>query len=129
MFSFAIEIPEHRQDYDAICIEHLYQDEVLRRSDKDGRRIYFRNEFYRRNGFHKTDKAVLLTPKSKNPIVDSNVFHRDTGDSLALSKDNFAECIFRKMKPFDQVDFSAFKSIFDTIQKIRADVLSSKQYN
>jgi len=125
VFSFAIEVPIHRERDQKICIEHLYSDKDLKKTDKNGRRLYFRDEFFSHNGFHKTEKVFFLNPKRKTQVIDSDVIDKETGNSVALSKDKLAEYILNKEKPFDKVDFAGFQRIFEIIKKIREKVLST----
>ena len=42
VYSFAIPVPDHRNENDGICIELYYKDEEIKRHDSDGRRLFLR---------------------------------------------------------------------------------------
>lgn len=126
VFSFAIPIPAHRVNNSDICIELYYQDKDIKRKDIYGRRLFLSDEFNEKNGLHKSLIGVYTRSNKINningvTIIDSQVFNSDTGESLALSKDGFAEYIKNSDPNFQNFDFSEFKKIFDVIIKILSE--------
>jgi RNA-directed DNA polymerase len=121
VFSFAIPVPAHRKDVSDVCIEFYYQDKDIRRSDENGRRLYLSDEFDSKNGRHKSLNIYTTSQKiRKLTLIDSQVFDF-SGESVALSKDTFAELIANGNPQFQNVDFSEFGKIFDVIVTILRD--------
>ena len=97
--------------------------------DENNRRLYLTDEFSSRSGILKNDhnivcksKALIDAEKNKRiKIVDSEVIRIDTEDNIALTKDDFATNILNKVPPFDSVDISGFRKLFETIQLILKD--------
>ncbi len=126
VYSFAIPEPSHRKGYSNICIEFFYSDEELRTKDKDGRRLFLTSEFQSRSGKHKEDKNLSVGNRSilqnttgvkDAKIVDTEIFDA-TDANIALSKAEFANAIFLGNEPFDCIDFSEFRLIFDILADI-----------
>lgn len=141
VYSFCIPVPSHRSATPQICIEHLYQDEEIKRevSFTDGtvRRIFMGNEFdkegfsinsdefYCKNkdccGPEKidiidgSDKKKVMKPWEKEKTANGEP------KNYALSKMNFATYVLERKKPFEQMDFSCFIPIFEIIRDILAD--------
>ena len=123
VFSLAVPIPAHRTNTTDVCIELYYQDKDIKRKDGDGRRLYLSDEFDSNNNSHKQQNDVYtLSNKTRRlvgvTIVDSQVFNFITKESVALSKDSFAELIANDDPNFHNVDFSEFGKIFDVIVTI-----------
>ncbi len=100
VFSFAIPIPNHRDDNDSISIEHYYSDEIIREY-VNGKRLFTADEFDS-NGIH-GNKEVLCMKRSKCQsksitILDSsdNIFEIKTSENVALTKNEFTELITKK---------------------------------
>ncbi|MBU3104411.1 AAA family ATPase [Clostridium gasigenes] len=118
-------IPNPRNLPYGISIEFLYKDEDIKKYDKDGRRLYLSDEFKEINLQFKSDSSINCTNKKiiecyKNDIVkiiDNEVFDAEE-KSLALSKNQFAENILRKIEPFDEVNVEHFEEVFRRIEKI-----------
>lgn len=112
--------PSHRSFYE-VCIEHFYRDEDIMRKDARGRRIYFVKEFNKDTGSHLTEdvRSTKLQPL-KQPdytlIVDGILNSKD--QSVALSKKDFAKAIVNKKNTHADVDFEAFRAIFDMLSNI-----------
>ena len=114
--------PEHR-DFFEVCIEHFYKDEDLCRKDANGRRLYFAREFDKDTGAHVTEdvRSVKLHPL-KQPgytIIDNRILDKDDR-SVALSKKDFALAVMHRKKSHSDVDFSAFKAIFEMLEMVLA---------
>ena len=120
MYAFCI--PKVSNDLDQISIEYYYSEENLKTPDKQGRRLFFGSEFHKSgnsidNGYQTKEKNKA----GKKAIIDSNVFcdtDRAQENSVALSKNNFAENILNEEEGFQDFDFSNFDKIFNVIRMI-----------
>ena len=119
---YAFCIPKVSNDLDKISIEYYYSEENLKTLDKQGRRLFFGSEFHKSgnsidNGYQTKEKNKA----GKKAIIDSNVFcdtDRAQENSVALSKNNFAENILNEEEGFQDFDFSNFDKIFNVIRMI-----------
>lgn len=122
----SIDIPEFRSyNTSGISIEFLYRDEDLKRLDENGRRMYVTSEF-NENGrlesnhnigvMNNHDVKNYIMPE-KEKVQADGVIDVD-GNSLALSKEQFASNILEKREGFASVDFSAFKPVFDRLRAL-----------
>ena len=119
---YAFCIPKVSNDLDQISIEYYYSEENLKTPDKQGRRLFFGSEFHKSgnsidNGYQTKEKNKA----GKKAIIDSNVFcdtDRAQENSVALSKNNFAENILNEEEGFQDFDFSNFDKIFNVIRMI-----------
>jgi len=122
VFSFSIPVPKHRAKTPDICIEFNYQDEEIQRQDADGRRLFINTEFHQESQRHKT-LDLFCRDRSRFPknngirIVDDDVFDSENRN-VALPKKKFAEYVLNREPNFDDFDFSAFRGIFDNLEKI-----------
>jgi len=126
IWGMSIPIPEFRNyNTSGISIEFLYKDEDLKRQDENGRRIFITSEF-EENGRLKSEhrigvknnhdvKNYILPEREK--IQADEVIDID-GNSLALSKEQFATNIFEKKGDFANVNFEAFRPVFDKLLSI-----------
>lgn len=121
VYAFPLPIPQHRLDTPEISVESYYQDDDLKKRDKNHRRLFLSNEFNPISGrhlsenFNCTDINRLKGQTLK--IVDSKVF--DTSNqNVALSKDGFATYILNGEKNFETLDIFAFAKIFEVIAEI-----------
>lgn len=95
VYSFAIPIPAHRSGMSEVCIEMYYSDEELTRLDKNGRRLFLRDEFDP-EGVHKTNgKLFNRHHKTKTLVLDAEVIDSDQRRNVALPKRDFASYVFR----------------------------------
>ena len=122
VYSFAIPVPSHREENEhAISIESFYKDDEIIRKDPEGRRLFLSNEFNKKTGNHNTEQlhctALNKINYEKIGVIDSGVFNKDN-NSVALSKDSFAEAIYKNDNNFNDFNHSEFKPIFDTIDDI-----------
>ena len=126
VWGMSIPIPEFRSyNTEGISIEFLYKDDVIKCADVDGRRLYVTSEF-NENGRLKTNPHIgvvniydviknLLPSQVKvlaDGVIDIN------GNSLALSKEQFAKNILYKNDGFENVDFEGFRAVFDRLMDI-----------
>lgn len=128
VYGMSIPIPDHRSYNDSgISVEFLYKDEDLKKVDSNNRRLYVTSEF-NENGRYKADSTIGVrnsdTVKkyidvSKEKIYDHDVIDIN-GNSLALSKENFAANVLNTVPPFDNMDFSGFRAVFDRLRNIIA---------
>jgi len=122
VFSFSIPVPKHRAKTSDICIEFNYQDEEIQRQDADGRRLFINTEFHPESQRHKT-LDLFCRDRSRFPrnngirIIDDDVFD-SKNINVALPKRKFAEYALNREPNFDDFNFSAFRGIFDNLQKI-----------
>ena len=126
VWGMSIPIPNFRNyNTSGISIEFLYKDEDLKRQDEQGRRIYATSEFDE-NGRLKAEhligvknnhdvKNYILPEKEKiqaDEVIDIE------GKSLALSKEQFATNILDRRGDFANVDFDAFRPVFERLRGI-----------
>ena len=120
LYSCILPKPAHR-DFDEICIEHFYTDDVLCRESNKHRRIYLSKEFDPASGIHLTEDLLIRKRTDANSpypkIIDSGVF-KPNGENVALSKNEFANLIAAGNAPFDNISFDAFRPIFELLSRI-----------
>jgi RNA-directed DNA polymerase len=120
VFSAAIPPPPHRDDVN-ISIELYYKDDDLLQEDEDGRRIFLGHEFNSESSSHTNDPTINTAKRNKagrkNEVIDDLVYNKEHED-ISLSKSLFAESVLREKPPFEEVDFSPFKEIFDLLSEI-----------
>ena len=93
--------------------------------DKDGRRLYTTSEF-NENGRLKSNPEIGVknnhdVKKYINPAnekIQADEVIDITGRTLALSKEAFATNILEKTEEFSNVNFDAFRQLFERLQKI-----------
>jgi RNA-directed DNA polymerase len=124
VFSLAIPVPPHRTQNEPLCIELLYTDEILKRTDSQNRRLYRKSEFIPESGMHVDGIAYCTNPRSGALIRDDDVFGLLSGQKIALSKKCFADLIAAGTPPFDSVSFDGFTDLFKSLQQIRRKVLA-----
>lgn len=108
-----------------ISIELLYTREDLKKCDVNGRRLFLSDEFTELACRLKSDSSIVchnqtLKDAKKRKlvkIVDCQVFDIEE-NSLALSKERFADNILNDLEPFSDLSVDGFKEIFQTIQRI-----------
>lgn len=126
IWGMSIPIPDFREyNTSGISIEFLYRDGDLKRSDENGRRIFVTSEF-NENGRLKSDpkigvknnhdvKNYVLPEKEKiqaDEVIDIY------GNSLALSKEQFATNILERNGEFAMVDFESFRPVFERLREV-----------
>ena len=123
VFAMSISVPDFRNDIKDISIEFLYKDEDLRRVDSNGRRLYTSDEFSR-SGFLLSDKTIHCQnidrlknyENTKIPKIIDNAIFNTEDESIALSKNDFAENILNDI--FSDVSFEGFKPTFERLRII-----------
>lgn len=123
VYSFSIQVPKHRTATPEISIEFYYQDSEIKKPDSNQRRLYINTEFLQRSGLHRTLKLVCSDTNKLNRkgvcVIDDKVYPFDKPDkNVALPKKDFATYILKKDQNFENFNFSAFKAIFNELQKI-----------
>ncbi|OZN48276.1 AAA family ATPase [Gallibacterium anatis] len=120
---FTMCIPKISNDLDKISIEFYYSKKDLSREDDHGRKLFLGTEFYEKSvnskcGQYQTRK---MDKAGKLVVIDEDVYRLDDKEmknSIALTKNNFAECILKEHKNFKDMDFSNFRKIIDVIREI-----------
>jgi RNA-directed DNA polymerase len=114
--SVAVVPPEWRDREQPLCIEMLYEPDVLAREDDDGRRLFLMEEFDSRSGLHKSGPFSTPHPSQKK-LVREEVYDSETKRSVALGKIAFAEAVNREQPPFAKISFEGFRRTFEVIQE------------
>ena len=126
IWGMSIPVPEFRNyNTSGISIEFLYHDDDLKRKDENGRRLYITSEFNENGrliedvkiGVKNNHDVKNYIQPSKEKIQADEVIDID-GNSLALSKEMFAQNILEKNGDFANVSFDAFKSVFDRLKEV-----------
>ena len=126
IWGISIPIPEYRNyNESGISIEFLYGDENLKLEDECGRRLYVTSEFNKdgrlvsnlRIGVKNIYKVKNFITKEKEKVQADEVIDIE-GNSLALSKEQFATNILEKKEPFDNMDFNGFRPLFDRLMYV-----------
>lgn len=127
VYSFCIPVPDHRDGYEKISIEHYYTDNDIRvRDPETGRRLWFSNEIVGERNLttNKHVYRVLPEPRAEDElrkvvfdqpaseIIDQN------GDVVGLSKAAFMTTIIENPEISAGFDRSAFRQIFAVIDEI-----------
>lgn len=124
VYSFALPTPLHHRDDEKLCIELMHLDSTLALKDENGRRVFKRSEF-KENGFHTDGRAVMIKSGGSS-LIATEVRDTSSQENIALSKDNFAEQIAKKKRPFHDIDMSGFEVIFSVLCDIRQRWLTDR---
>ena len=126
IWGMSIPVPEFRNyNTSGISIEFLYNNDDLKRKDENGRRLYITSEFNENGrliedfkiGVKNNHDVKNYIHPSKEKIQADEVIDIDS-NSLALSKDMFAQNILEKNGDFANVSFDAFKFVFDRLKEV-----------
>lgn len=127
VFVFALPLVNESEYGDKISIEHYYKREDLLSIDSCNRRLFLGDEFYEsgnsKDGKYQTKISKIQHKVAVNGIIDDKVFKRDDleqKNSVACTKDCFAENILACAEYTAGFDFSNFNAIFDVIREIIA---------
>lgn len=131
VYSIVLPLPSHRSTTPEICIEHYYPDDQIKLElETNGvkRRLFMGCEFdsdglsldktmfcNERNSCGE-EKIRIIDGHEKSPRVYRIVDKNKT--NIALSKMKFATSVLDGQYPFDQMDFSNFIPLFETIRDI-----------
>lgn len=134
VYSLIIPVPGSRRKTPAICIEHLYYDEIIKTqvfSEKEQicRRLYMGNEFDERGISYElgmTCERKNVCGKNNIAIIEGSTGERVTRldnseTNVALSKMTFAKMILDENPPFESIDFNNFLEIFKILKDILND--------
>lgn len=126
VYAMSLPVPKFRTyNQGGISIEFLYQDNDLKKQDINGRRIFVTSEF-NENGRLSTDLKIgvknfhdvkAYVEPSKEKIQAEEVVDIE-GKSYALSKEQFALNILNKNSPFDNINFDAFRPVFERLKQV-----------
>lgn len=120
-------IPNPRNLPYGISIEFLYNDSDIKLESNDGKRLYLSDEFKEKNLQYKSNPLIVTNQRNfistyyrtgQVKILENNEVFDEHENSVALSKNEFAENIINKVKPFDQVNIDNFEEVFKKIEKI-----------
>ncbi|WP_082576235.1 reverse transcriptase domain-containing protein [Lysobacter sp. Root604] len=103
------------------CIELLYSRAQLVAMTTDGRKIFLPEDFDQ-GGVSLDGLYKRAFPKATAPIVSDKVVRVSDGFSVALSKGDFSEMVYKSIPPFDEMDFSGFRPTFDALRRIVEEV-------
>lgn len=116
---------------ESITIEHYYKRNNLTKPDNNGRRIFLGDEFFpssnSKDGHYQTRISQIQNKIKVNGIIDEKVYRKDDleqKNSIALTKNDFAELVLNDYNYTTDFDFSNFRMIFDVIRLILSDVNS-----
>lgn len=124
VYAFAIPIVE---DYGyKISIEHYYKRADLLKVNSDGRRLFLGEEFSRNSSKSLDNKyytkiSNIQNKVNINGIIDEKVYKDDdieATNSIAMTKNAFADLILNDAEYAKDFDYSNFKKIFDVIRNI-----------
>ena len=119
VFSLAIPYPAHRSPNGPLCVEMLYDDELLRQRDSQGRRLYLKSEFREDSGQHSGGERVHCTNPQRGALIrDDDVFDMETGAKVSLSKAAFANAIVNAQPPYANPSVDGFRPLFEVLRRI-----------
>jgi hypothetical protein len=124
VFSFVLPVPAHRKGYKNLCIELLYSDKDLARSDGAGKRLFFDNEvkIERIPGeARRASPTAVVMSKELDKKVFGGLADRiedEHGNKVGLSKAAFAQLIYEQSEYFKEMDFSGFRQVIQRIKQI-----------
>ena len=126
VYGISLPVPDYRTyNENGISIEFLYKDEDMKKEDSNERRLYVTSEF-NADGRYMADPTIgvrnakeltLYLDRKNEKIYDHDVVNIKS-KSLALSKENFATNILNSVPPFDSVDFSGFRVLFERLKSV-----------
>lgn len=121
VYSFCI--PEINDERKNISIEFYYKTQDLKTEDENQRRLFIGNEFYVNSGNSECGnyQTKIKNKAGKLEIIDQGVYKMSDHqwqNSIALSKNNFAEYILHNKENFTNFDLEDFKFIFTVIENI-----------
>lgn len=128
VYAFAVPVA-HKDIYGPYTsIEHYYRREDLTRENSNGRRLFLGCEFYDNGNFidekyfYRACCDKIQHKVKVNGVIDKKVYDdshdREYKNSLALSKDDFAQMILSGDDFARDFGFSSFRLIFDVIEEI-----------
>lgn len=123
---YSLCIPHVSEELDLISLEFYYEIADLKTLDKNGRRLFLGEEFNCKTGISSCKQYVAQEKNKVKPlsIIDNYVYQIEDeyyDNSIALSKNTFAEYILNDEANFDSFDISKFEKIFDVLEKVVRD--------
>lgn len=113
---------------DKISIEHYYRRIDLTKLDNNGRRLFLGDEFFdssnSKDGKYQTRISQIQNKIKVNGIIDEKVYRKEDleqKNSIALTKNDFAELILHDANYRSDFEFSNFNKIFDIVKLIIND--------
>ncbi len=120
--ALALVPPPWRDPDAAVCVEMLHDQDVLQRTDSEGRRVFLLEEFDRVSGHHESRRYT--TPNPQNRTLVREVVHEiETGRSVGLAKVAFADAVKAKAEPFQSVSFEGFRATFELIRQAVREIV------
>lgn len=124
VYSVVLPKPDFRP-YREISIEQYFTDKEIKTTGPDGRRLFLSDEFDPVSGFLFADSSVrykesLNHLKKKYPFIIDSAVEDSVGNSLAMSKNVFAENVRSGVTGFDKFGFDSFRLVFRVLQEILA---------
>ena len=127
VYVFAIPLVNDSEYGDKISIEHYYSRKDIQVLDENGRRLFLGDEFYTsgnsKDGRYQTKISKIQNKVLVNGIIDEKVYETsdlEQKNSVARTKDSFAEDILNNVEYTRNMDFTNFNKIFDVIRQIIA---------
>lgn len=107
------------RDFDGstFCIEHFFPREFIMRSDAQGRRLFYKDEFDSRTGRH-AEMDLYCRSDKKALIIDDDVYDMASSDNVALSKAAFAQAVVEGREPWADASIEWFYPVFDLLREI-----------
>lgn len=125
VYAFAIPLVNDSEYGDKISIEHYYSRKDIQILDDNGRRLFLGDEFYpsgnSKDGCYQTKISNIKNKVIINGIIDEKVYEAkdlEQKNSVACTKDSFAEGILNNAEYTKDIDFANFNMIFDVIRQI-----------
>jgi predicted ATP-binding protein involved in virulence len=134
VYGICIPVPEFRKEHRGICVELMYKDEDLFSTDENDRRLFLSSEFNDKTGRHNENPLISIRNADKinkkteinNSIIIDNGIYDENGNSIALSKIDFANYVFNHKEGFSDFDLSAFEELFNILEEIELQNLNSE---
>lgn len=127
VYAFCIPLVNEAEYGQKISIEHYYHRNDLLKGNDDNRRLFLGDEFYTsgnsKDSLYQTKISNIQNKVQINGIIDEKVYRRDDLEqinSIAMSKDAFAELVCGGTNYSDGFDFSNFNQILDVLREICA---------
>ena len=120
-------IPNPRNLPYGISIEFLYEDEDIKKEDENGKRLYLTDEFKEKSLQNKNNPLIVSNQRNfiskfyktgQVKILEANEVFNENEENMALSKNEFADNIYNKIPPFENIKVDNFEEVFNRIQRI-----------
>lgn len=125
VYAFCIPLVNNDIYWEFTSIEHYYLEKDLKKVDWNWRRLFLWSEFYDSwNSIYwdfQTKISQIQNKVKKNWVIDEKVYKKDDlqqNNSVALSKNTFAELIETDEEFSKDIDFTNFWEIFNNIKII-----------